>query len=208
MGDVLAASPHIAIWDSIFKKRMDNLALDAILVYLIDNVDVSVLPYLAQQFDVTGYGGYRLAVTDDQKRTLIKQAIELHRYKGTVWAVKQAMSNVGFPDAVLEEHVDDHWAKFRVYVDIKSREINAAEIDALREMILFWKNTRSWLVDIAYKITLDDNITIDADFGLSQSLDDSDVMHVGGNFIYNGQATYNGSHNYNSDTDLLDVEIV
>jgi phage tail P2-like protein len=51
-----------------------------------------------------GYKGWKLANTEDDKRSLIKKAIELHRYKGTVWAVKEAMKSIGFTDAVLIEH--------------------------------------------------------------------------------------------------------
>lgn len=207
LSDVLAAAPHIAAWEKLFKNRLNGIDLSVSLVYLIDTVDASVLPYLAQQFDVTGYGGWRLAETETQKRELLKQAIELHKYKGTIWAIQQAMASVGFPDAVIEEHVG-HWARFRVWVSIQNRSINAKMVADLREMILFWKNERSWLEDIAFRVDMEDSITLVDDYALGKEINEGDNLHVGGNFLYNGAAAYDGSHNYNSDTDVVEFEVI
>ncbi|MBI4691687.1 MAG: phage tail protein I, partial [Nitrospirae bacterium] len=65
--------------------------LDKLLVYLIDEVSADVLPFLAWQFHVEGW---ELSGTESEKRTLIKNSIELHRYKGTPWAIENALKSI------------------------------------------------------------------------------------------------------------------
>jgi P2-related tail formation protein len=111
--DSVAIFPHIQAFDLAAKAWVDDLKLEALLVYIIDQVDEKALYSLAEQFDVLGYKGWKLASTVDDRRSLIKRAIELHRFKGTVWAVKEAMKSIGFTDAVILEHVNGHWANLK-----------------------------------------------------------------------------------------------
>jgi len=97
--------PHFVAFDLLAKQRFSTMELENLLVYIIDTVDSSAIPYLAEQFDVLGYNGFRLAKNEDEQREIIKRAIELKRYKGTVWAVKEALKSIGYPDAVLKESV-------------------------------------------------------------------------------------------------------
>ncbi len=82
--------------------RLGSIDLTPLLVYLIDYVTPSALPHLAEQFHVTGLEGWELAETEEEKRALIKKAIELHRYRGTPWAVKEALKAVGFEADIYE----------------------------------------------------------------------------------------------------------
>lgn len=82
--------------------RLDSLDLTRLLVYWLDDVDASALPHLAAQFHILGLEGWDYAVTEADKRSLLKQAVELHRYKGTPWAVRQGMRRV-HPDIDLAE---------------------------------------------------------------------------------------------------------
>ncbi|HDS5467809.1 TPA: phage tail protein, partial [Enterobacter asburiae] len=67
--------------------RLDSINLEALMVYLVDIVDSSALPWLGEQFSLFG-DGWELAESDDVRRSLIKSAIELHRYKGTPWSIR------------------------------------------------------------------------------------------------------------------------
>jgi phage tail P2-like protein len=212
LANSIAGVPHFAAFDLIAKKRLEAIQLDALLVYLIDTVSEDALSFLADQFDVLGYKGLRLATTTDQKREVIKRAIELHRFKGTVWAVKEALKTIGYPDAVLTEHVGSGagaWATFRIEIDAGSNPISAAAVDELVRMIDEYKNVRSHLLDISYKISFDpDAVTLADESYESPAVDDSDDIYVGGDFRYNGAYTYNGDRNYSTDTDILTVTII
>lgn len=212
LANSIADLPHFAAFDLIAKRRLEAIQLDALLVYLIDTVSEEALPFLAEQFDVLGYKGMRLATTTDQKREVIKRAIELHRFKGTVWAVKEALKTIGYPDAILTEHVQSGpggWATFRIEIDAGNNPISAQAVDELVRMIDEYKNVRSHLVDISYKLTFaPDSITLEDESYENPAVTDTDDIFVGGDFKYGGAYTYNGDRNYSTDTDILTVTII
>lgn len=82
--------------------RLDNINLSVLMVYLVDIVDSSALPWLGEQFSLFG-DGWELAESDDVRRTLIKSAIELHRYKGTPWSIREIIRRFGFGEVDLIE---------------------------------------------------------------------------------------------------------
>ncbi|CAB5521264.1 Bacteriophage P2-related tail formation protein [Pseudomonas putida] len=95
------ASDERFVWlNELLNENLQGLDLNAMLVYLVDLVKPSVLPILAEQFSMLEEATWPVARSDDDRRALIKTAIELHRYKGTPWAVKQALATIGYP--VLE----------------------------------------------------------------------------------------------------------
>lgn len=211
-GTILADSinyiPHLQAFDLLVKKRFTDLQLDRLLVYIIDNVDADAIPYLADQFDVLGYKGFKLASNETEQREIIKRAIELHRYKGTLWAVREALTSIGFGDAVIEEHVEGHWAKFRVTIDLADRALNVLEIDELVNMIGEYKNVRSHLADLSYTLVFGDDLIITDEETDNPSVDDTDTVIAGGDSRHNGLIVRNGVHNYSKDADLLTITII
>ena len=82
--------------------RLDNIDLSVLMVFLVDIVDSSALPGLGEQFSLSG-DGWELAESDDVRRMLIKAAIELHRYKGTPWSIREVIRRFGFGEVDLIE---------------------------------------------------------------------------------------------------------
>ena len=82
--------------------RLDNIDLSVLMVFLVDIVDSSALPWLGEQFSLSG-DGWELAESDDVRRMLIKAAIELHRYKGTPWSIREVIRRIGFGEVDLIE---------------------------------------------------------------------------------------------------------
>ncbi|HDS5691512.1 phage tail protein I [Escherichia coli] len=82
--------------------RLDNIDLSVLMVFLVDIVDSSALPWLGEQFSLSG-DGWELAESDDVRRMLIKAAIELHRYKGTPWSIREVIRRFGFDEVDLIE---------------------------------------------------------------------------------------------------------
>ncbi|WP_415843458.1 phage tail protein I, partial [Xenorhabdus thuongxuanensis] len=83
-------------------SRFDDIDLTRLMVYLIDIVDISALYWLADQFSLLG-DGWELVESEDARRTLIKSAIELHRYKGTPWSIREVIRRFGFGEVDLIE---------------------------------------------------------------------------------------------------------
>jgi P2-related tail formation protein len=212
LASAIADTPHLVAFDLMAQKRFSGFQLDRLLTYIIDTVDASALPFLAEQFDVLGYKGMRLATTELEQRAVIKNAIKIKRHAGTPWAVKEALRAIGYPDAVLIENAgtgDRGWAQFRINLDTGDKPISGDLINELIENINIYKNKRSHLIDLSYTINfIDDVITITELSDESPSVDDTDTMIMGGDFKHNGQFLRNGTKNYSRDSDLLDIQII
>ena len=209
LADSIAHVKHLAAFDLLIKKRYSELELDKLLVYIIDTVDAAAIPYLAEQFDVLGYKGFRLATTEADKREIIKRAIELHRFKGTLWAVRESLRSIGYGDLLIEEHVDGHWAKFRATIDLGEKSLNVLEMQDIVKMIYEYKNARSHLVDITYTISItEDKITLSDELNDSQATYDIDTITIGGDNRHNGLRLRNGSINYGPDSDVLTIHLI
>lgn len=93
--------------------RLDEIDLSPLLVYRIDEFPADDLYLLAWQFHVLGDEGWNLAVTEADKRDLIRRAIEIHRYRGTPWSIRQALAAVGYHDARIVENreLQQQWAE-------------------------------------------------------------------------------------------------
>lgn len=162
LADSISGISFLAAFDKVAQQRMSTIEIDSLLVYIIDTVSASALPTLARQFDVEGFRGYGLATTDAQRRQIIKQAIELKRYRGTVWAIKQAMISVGYVGAKLIEGVDTgdpdtDWARLKIESDLgDSIGIDGTSQSDLAKLVREYKPQRSVLEGISYKIVISD----------------------------------------------------
>lgn len=217
MSNILASGvsniEHIAAFDAMVEQRFANIDIEAVLIYLIDTVNASALPSLAAQFDVLGYKGYGLAQTEQQKRDVIKRAIELHRYKGTPWSIKEALKAIGYYNATVEERLVNpiyydgtfnhngsqyygpgHWADFRVKIDIgNDMGVTPQSASDAVKLILEYKNVRSRLRDVTYMANLTEyvtdvteELTINIDAGISDAVG----YYYNDTYIYGGQITY------------------
>lgn len=113
-----------------------------------DTCPASLLPWLAWTLSVDEW---EPTWTDAQKREVVKSSIEVHRRKGTVWAIRRALVAVGFGDATLIERFGrkfydgaathngandhgepDHWAEYRVTL---ARPLSIAQAQQARRVI-------------------------------------------------------------------------
>lgn len=151
MGNILASSirskPHLTAFDETAEAQFAAIDFVPMLVYLIDTVDASALGDLLDQFDLMGYKGARFVSTDQEKRDLIKKGIELKKYTGTPWAIKEALKLIGVTDVeflkmpltvlhnstIMRDGTYGHnsvvWARFSV-------KINAATFPVITTQLL------------------------------------------------------------------------
>jgi len=214
LADSIAGVPHLAGFDAMVAARMNTVELEALLVYVIDSVSASALPTLARQFDVEGFVGYGVATNDAQRREIIKRAIELKRYMGTVFAIKEAMRTVGYTDATLTEGIDMgnpliDWARFSIDSELGDTVgLDGVSQSNLAKLIREYKNVRSYLEGISYKLGIFDtipelidtlNITYEA-----PTLEE-DLGHK--RFFYDGVYNYDGTQKYLESNDSLIINI-
>ncbi len=162
----IADNEVVRAFSEFLADRWGDWDLSPFMAYLVDICAPSVLPYLADQFDIDGLRGFKMATTEQQRRDLIKQSIALHKYLGTPWAIREACRTVGFPIINIDEGVTaipggpespEDWARFSVLIETEdSRPITAEEARQLRLFIDFYKNERSHLVELGFNQTLSD----------------------------------------------------
>lgn len=221
LATAIARVPHLAAFDKLVANRFENIDLSCILMYLIDQVPAVALPILGEQFDVMGFKGWDLCATEEQKRELIKNAIELHRYKGTPWSIKQALRAVGFGEVEIEEGVSayydgefvhdgtidyggDSWALFKVFIDLGNlKGLNAAQTALITLLINEYKPVRCHLAGLSFKVNLSDSGFIaDVQPPMSMTLSGLQERLTPG-IIYDGTANYDGTYRYNNDPESL-----
>ncbi|HAX5101301.1 TPA: phage tail protein I [Escherichia coli] len=142
----LASDERFSILANIAAERFAQLDLTALMVYLVDLVDASALPALAEQFHVQGLEGWLFTTDEREKRELIKQAIELHKYKGTIWAVRRVLEILSLPGTISEWF--EYGGKayfFKVDIELVDKGMDENLFSDLVELIHEYKNTRSKL---------------------------------------------------------------
>lgn len=87
-------------------NQITNDDIGAVLVMLTDIVTPSALDFLADHFSLLDEG-WQFTQDDTHKRALIKSAIEIHRHKGTPWALKKLIDIYGL-DVKVFEWFDTH----------------------------------------------------------------------------------------------------
>jgi phage tail P2-like protein len=203
--DSIAVYPHLLAFDIAFKRQLEKIPLEKLLVYMVDRVPEEALPILAEQFDVLGYKGMRLASTVQDKRNLIKRAIELHRYKGTIYAIEEALKSVGFANAKIIEHVNSHWAKFSVDLTASGVQLTSAGLADVLAMVKEYKNARSQLEAVQIVLQVDDVIDLNTDdVFIAPELVVDDTITFTGALYRDGSGMYDGTHDHSSDSDIVE----
>ncbi|MER3249444.1 phage tail protein I [Salmonella enterica] len=142
----LASDERFSVLANIAAERFAQIDLTALLVYLVDIVDASALPSLAGQLHVQGLEGWLFAANEQEKRELIKQAIELHKYKGTPWAVRRVLEILSLPGTISEWF--EYGGKayfFKVEIELINQGMDENLFNNLVDLIHEYKNVRSKL---------------------------------------------------------------
>jgi len=178
-------------------------------VYIIDTVDASALPYLAAQLDVLGYKGFRLAQTEMDQREILKRSIELHRYKGTEWAIEQALLSIGFDNVVLKSGIAsgyDHWAKFGIDITNSTAQLTASSFADIIAMVTEYKRAVCVLVDVSMGLVFDDTLTLgDDDASALAAIEGNDDLSLSGTLKYDGTGEYDGSYDHSGESDVVTI---
>lgn len=151
----LAGDERFSLLCELLHQALDDLDLNVMLVYLIDLVKPSLLPALADQFSLLDEAAWELAESEEAKRNLIKNAAELHRFKGTPWAIREVIRLLGFGEVTLMEGLHAQpstepstWPLYRV---VLKRAITNDQAVLLRRLLLSVAPARCRLVSLDYQ---------------------------------------------------------
>lgn len=172
-----------ALADLGVRYRKTDLA--KLMPRLVDLVSADHLELLAESRSILGVDGYWLAESDDAKRKLIKGAYELHRHKGTPWAIREIVRRLGFGEVQILEGMGgkkyngsivhnglyayghpDRWAHYRI---IMSAPLTNDQAALLRHTLAAFAPARCVLAALDY---------------------------TAASLRYNGQARYDGRFNH------------
>lgn len=70
-----------------------------------DTCPSALLPWLGETFALTGDNGWALAESDEARRNLIRGAVDLHRHKGTVAAIRAVIRSLRLGECELIENI-------------------------------------------------------------------------------------------------------
>lgn len=207
--DSLAVHPHLFAFDVVMRELVEEIEVDKILCYLFDTVDAELLPVLAEQFDLMGVKGWDYATNEKAQRQLLKNAIRLKRYKGTQWAVEEAIKVVGYDVFEYQENVGDNWGTFRIRININDHSITTAQVANAAKLVDVYKRKSAWFEGFFFHgLRFEDDVTLDDDLSVNGATNFSDNISTTKEILRNGTILRDGTQNYSTETDTLRIRIV
>ncbi len=140
---------NLKIFDEICEERFSQIDVEKVLVSLIDNLPSDALPHLAEQYHITGNEGWLQCRNDNEKRDLIKRSIEVHRYKGTKYALTKIFEMFNL-EGVIKEWFETDGEPYTFMVDISFEHtgLDFELLKKLEDLINEYKNVRSHLAHL------------------------------------------------------------
>ena len=206
--------PHWWALDIWLQETFRGIDLSKLLIYFVEVCDDRVLPLLAEEFDVLGVKGWDFCRNKEEQRSLIKMAIQLHRYKGTPWAVRRAIEQAGLTGYVLTENTGSGptgWAKFKVEVPFSLMPTDPTVVLNALALVNVYKNARSVLDGVTFTgldfedgVSMDEqDLVIDGDPTLM-----GDSVGTMASFRYDGTVAHDATRNYMPELDCIVINIV
>ena len=157
---VADALPFLAWQFDILSPLWQLIAPVALGVDALTNIDL-----LIDVDNLIESGGLvtELALTEAAQRDLLKNAIALHRFRGTPWAIKQALGSLGWATVTLLEGQtgwggvaypsNQGWAVFRVMIDLAAGQgVSIGAAATATAAVNFFKPARSWLDSVWFAV--------------------------------------------------------
>lgn len=190
--DSIADNTEIKNAANIIDPELLSVSLcirEALLLSRIDELPEYVIDLLAWQYHVDMYEPLNLPI--DTKRSLVRNAILLHRHKGTPWAITQSLTNMGFNYTQIKEWwdlgTDPH--TFSVSLEMRESMIRQAE-----RYIKEYKPARSHLIELTCKLGIPEEVSAE------ELLNARSLTLINEKFPWLG-ARYDSTHRYASPND-------
>ena len=142
----IAEQHWVKVLDAVFRERQRGSwkrSAKSLSTRPLILVPENILDILAAQFKVDWY---RDDYPIETKRRVIKTAMEVRRYCGTEWAVKQAISAI-YPNSEIVEWYDydgtpGHW---RLRANITDAEVQHRTVDEIENLLGYTKRLTAHL---------------------------------------------------------------
>lgn len=139
-----------------YLSNIDNI-IDKLTIYarLDDNtLEEYYVDALAKTFHLLANESYRFAGTTEQKRELVRNALILHRTKGTKYAVERVCNILDLKEARLTEWFEDDGEPYTFKINANAFDgLNQETIRLLYNMVDEFKNVRSHVAVFEFNMT-------------------------------------------------------
>lgn len=139
-----------------YLSNIDNI-IDKLTIYarLDDNtLEEHYVDALAKTFHLLANESYRFAGTTEQKRELVRNALILHRTKGTKYAVEHVCNILDLKEARLTEWFEDDGKPYTFKINANAFDgLNQETIRLLYAMVDEFKNVRSHVAVFEFNMT-------------------------------------------------------
>ena len=139
-----------------YLSNIDNI-IDKLTIYarLDDNtLEEHYVDALARTFHLLANESYRFASTVEQKRELVRNALILHRTKGTKYAVEHVCNILDLKEARLTEWFEDDGEPYTFKINANAFDgLNQETISLLYSMVDEFKNVRSHVAVFEFNMT-------------------------------------------------------
>jgi len=196
MADLLPynASPlESALSESI--ARISDVPVPTRDVWSPDNCPSGLLPWLAWAFSVDEWD---VTWTDEQKRSAIKSSVAVHRYKGTIGSVRNALSALGYSIQVQEWFNQSPAGvpyTYRLLLNVDQVGIDQPALNRIMAVVDATKNLRSHM-DVAVPTVA--TVAQPSVAAVAHSGNEIGFNQVAGNLFLDGTWRLDGTQRLNS----------
>lgn len=139
-----------------YLSNIDNI-IDKLTIYArLDDgsLEEHYVDALAKTFHLLANESYRFAGTVEQKRELVRNALILHRTKGTKYAVERVCNILDMKEAKLTEWFEDDGEPYTFKINANAFDgLNQETIRLLYSMVDEFKNVRSHVAVFEFNST-------------------------------------------------------
>lgn len=158
-----------------------------------DSCPVEVLPWLAWAFSVDTWDA---AWSEQEKRAAIRSAVAVHKYKGTIGAVREALAGfdiaIGVQEWFNQLPTGDPYT-FLITLELDQRGLDINDLQSIHRVIQAAKNLRSHLSSIAVRARSQSTLVATATAGTGGEI----TVAFGGNLLLDGTWRLDGIHRLN-----------
>lgn len=150
------ATPFELAVEDVIATRLSALADSVPTIRTLWNpwtCPLSFLPWLAWTLSVDEWES---DWSEQVKRQTVAGAMEIHRHKGTPWAVEQSMILAGIPFAEVSEWYEYSGSPghFRIIVDIEGETVSSDDAARLLRYVGSAKRESAWLDEVTYNLSV------------------------------------------------------
>lgn len=157
-----------------------------------DNCPMEVLPWLAWAYSVDEWDA---AWTEAQQRAAVRASYKVHRYKGTIGSVKDALNALGIGVQVQEWFnqipAGDPYT-YKLLLEVNQYGVSLAELNKILEVVENSKNLRSHMTSLDLTVSSNSTVYIGAVALSGNEITFTSPAQLPGPLILDGSWALNG----------------